>query len=105
MVIEKTYKLEILGRILTLSESEAKALYLSLKDSFKEVDITVSQPVTVSEPVSEPVSQPSQASQLPSESWRRGCLLKNIQPVTLKKNDGFLILMVDNLTKYGKLEI
>ena len=54
MVIEKTYKLEIQGRILTLTESEAKALYLSLKDSFKEVDITV--------------SQPSQASQLPSES-------------------------------------
>ena len=51
------------------------------------------------------ISQPSQASQLPSGSWVRGCLLKNIQPVTLKKNDGFLILMVDNLTKYGKLEI
>jgi hypothetical protein len=64
MVIEKTYKLEIQNRILTLTESEAKALYLSLKDSFKEVDITVSQPVTVSEPV----SQPSQASQLPSGS-------------------------------------
>jgi len=58
MVIEKTYKLEIQGRILTLTESEAKALYLSLKDSFKEVDITVSQPV----------SEPSQASQLPSGS-------------------------------------
>jgi hypothetical protein len=54
MVIEKTYKLEIQGRILTLSELEAKALYLSLKDSFKEVDITV--------------SQPSQDSQLPSGS-------------------------------------
>ena len=73
MVIEKTYKLEIQGRILTLVESEAKALYLSLKDSFKEVDITVSQPVAVSQPVivsqpvtvSEPVSEPSQ---LPSES-------------------------------------
>ena len=64
MVIEKTYKLVIQGRSFTLTEAEIKALYLSLKDSFKEVDITVSQPVTVSEPV----SQPSQASQLPSGS-------------------------------------
>ena len=54
MVIEKTYKLEIQGRIFTLTESEAKALYLSLKDSFKEVDTTV--------------SQPSQDGQLPSGS-------------------------------------
>jgi hypothetical protein len=54
MVIEKTYKLEIQGRIFTLTESEAKALYLSLKDSFKEVDTTI--------------SQPSQDGQLPSGS-------------------------------------
>ena len=60
MVIEKTYKLEIQGRIFTLTETEIKTLYLSLKDSFKEVDVTVPQTVTVSEP--------SQASQLPSGS-------------------------------------
>lgn len=54
MVIEKTYKLVIQGRSFTLTEAEIKALYLSLKDSFKEVDVTV--------------SEPSQASQLPSES-------------------------------------
>jgi len=66
MVIEKTYKLVIQGRSFTLTEAEIKALYLSLKDSFKEVDVTVPQTVTVSEPVT--VSQPSQASQLPSGS-------------------------------------
>ena len=56
MVIEKTYKLEIQGRIFTLSETEAKDLFNSLKDSFKEVDV-ISQP-----------AQPAQGSQLPSGS-------------------------------------
>ena len=54
MTIEKTYKLEIQGRLLTLSETEIKELYSSLKNAFKEVDV-VSQPV-----------QPAQGSQLPS---------------------------------------
>ena len=44
MTVEKTYKLEIQGRPFTLSESEAKELFNSLKNAFKEVDVIASQP-------------------------------------------------------------
>jgi len=48
-------------------------------------------------------SQPSQSSQLPSGSWWWGCLLLGFNPSLYKKNDGFLILVVDNLMMCGKV--
>ena len=50
------------------------------------------------------ISQPSQASQLPSGSWRRGCLLLKEPTRHFKKRmTGFWFLGVDKMRRCGKL--
>lgn len=44
MNVEKTYKIEIQGKLFTFTEEQAKELFNALKNAFKEVDTISLQP-------------------------------------------------------------